>query len=102
LILKQVTLKKKKNFKLKFIKKKVILILISLFFSFIINITNFNANRDSSPLTLSITANIKQVCSVLISHFYFHNYMNYINKIGVVVSIIGLLFFSYFSNKKKK
>ena len=51
--------------------------------------SSFIANKVTSPLTLSISANVKQVLLVLFGTLYFGDTVTLINGVGILVVIIG-------------
>lgn len=69
------------------------------FMAFFLNITNMIANKKTSPLTISLTANLKQVLIVVYSLVYLHDLssVNLLNIIGVAVTLSGMFIYSLLS-----
>jgi len=66
--------------------------------SFFLNLTNFTANQKTSPLTMSLTANLKQVLLVLVSLAMFgESTVSFINVCGVVLTLGGMFIYSIHS-----
>lgn len=64
-------------------------VLISGVLSFALNVCSFIANKVTSPLTLCISANVKQVLVVGLSTLYFGDSVSVVNAIGILIVIIG-------------
>lgn len=75
------------------------------FFAFVLNWTNFIVTRATSPLTVSVAGNIKQVITVLLGIYLFSIPISWLNGIGILISIFGLVFYSHtklIEQEKKK
>jgi drug/metabolite transporter (DMT)-like permease len=64
-------------------------ILLSGFLSFSLNVSSFIANKVTSPLTLAISANVKQVLLVAFGTLYFGDTVTFVNGLGIGLVIIG-------------
>jgi uncharacterized membrane protein len=76
-------------------------ILFSAIMSFALNWTNFLANKNTSPLTMSILGNLKQVILVVFSVVLFHSTITGTSSIGIVIATVGLTFYSYLKVTKR-
>lgn len=57
--------------------------------AFFLNQSNFEANRETSPLMMSVGGNIKQVVCIGLSHVLFHNTLSPLGVAGSVITIVG-------------
>ena len=64
-------------------------VLMSGLLSFSLNVSSFIANKVTSPLTLCISANVKQVLVVAFSTLYFGDSVSLLNGIGIITVIVG-------------
>lgn len=64
-------------------------VLLTGILSFSLNVSSFIANKVTSPLTLCIAANVKQVLVVVFGTLYFGDPVSLINGIGIVIVILG-------------
>ncbi len=64
-------------------------ILLSGLLSFSLNVSSFIANKVTSPLTLCISANVKQVLVVAFGTLYFGDSVSAINALGIMIVIFG-------------
>jgi hypothetical protein len=62
-----------------------LVVLISGFLSFGLNVSSFTANKYTSPLTLCIAANVKQVLLVLFGTMIFQDQVPFVNGLGIVI-----------------
>jgi drug/metabolite transporter (DMT)-like permease len=76
-------------------------VILSGLLSFTLNITSFKANKLTSPLTLSIVANVKQVLLIALSTVLFDVPVAPINAVGIVIVILGSMRYSMISLEEK-
>eukprot|EP00752_Nemacystus_decipiens_P009258 g8271.t1 len=70
--------------------------------SFSLNLCSLQANKVTSPLTLSIMANVKQVLIIAFGTIYFKDPTSTLNKIGFVVVVAASTHYSLLSVKERK
>lgn len=64
-------------------------VLLSGLLSFSLNVSSFIANKVTSPLTLCIAANVKQVLLVVFGTLYFGDPVGLLNGLGIIIVFIG-------------
>jgi len=76
-------------------------VLLSGLLSFSLNVSSFIAVKVTSPLTLCIAANVKQVLLVAFGTVYFGDPVTLVNGLGIVIVILGSFKYGYVQTIEK-
>jgi hypothetical protein len=65
--------------------------------AFFLNVSSLQVNKLTSPLSLSIAGNAKQVLLIMISTVLFDDHVSPVNGLGIAVTLVGTGVYSYIS-----
>jgi drug/metabolite transporter (DMT)-like permease len=68
--------------------------------AWLMNVTNFFTNQKTSPITLTVGGNVKQILTIIISIIIFKNVVTGTGALGIAVTIFGAGIYSYVSYNK--
>ena len=57
--------------------------------AFGLNYVSFTANKKTSPLTMTVAANLKQCLSILLGVWVFNLEVGWMNGLGIVIALVG-------------
>jgi drug/metabolite transporter (DMT)-like permease len=57
--------------------------------AFALNYTSFTANKKTSPLTMTVAANVKQCLSIVLGVWIFRLQVGWVNAIGIIIALAG-------------
>ena len=57
--------------------------------AFALNYVSFTANRKTSPLTMTVAANLKQCLSIVLGVWVFKLHVGFLSGLGIVIALIG-------------
>jgi len=63
--------------------------------AFGLNYVSFAANKKTSPLTMTVAANIKQCLSIVLGIWVFHLHVEWMNACGILVALGGGAWYAY-------
>ena len=74
--------------------KSYLVVLLTALTAFFLNVTNFYTNKATSPLTLTIGGNLKQIISIILAVSFFEKPLTSVKTTGVVIGLVGSAFYS--------
>ncbi|KAK6905981.1 hypothetical protein I203_106816 [Kwoniella mangroviensis CBS 8507] len=85
-------------------RSKAIALLFNGVFAFGLNIVSFTANKKAGALTMTVSANCKQVLTIVLAVMLFNLHISPTNGIGILLTLVGGGWYGYveFMEKKKK
>jgi len=57
--------------------------------AFALNYVSFTANRKTSPLTMTVAANLKQCLLIILGIWVFRLHVGYLNGVGICIALLG-------------
>lgn len=70
------------------------------FMAWLLNITNFFTNQKTSPVTLTVGGNVKQILTILLSIAIFNTHVSFMGALGILVTVAGAILYSIVNHNK--
>jgi drug/metabolite transporter (DMT)-like permease len=70
------------------------------FMAWLLNVTNFYTNQKTSPVTLTVGGNVKQILTILLSIVIFDTQISFTGALGIAVTVVGAMAYSFVNLKK--
>jgi drug/metabolite transporter (DMT)-like permease len=70
------------------------------FIAWLLNITNFFTNQKTSPVTLTVGGNVKQILTILLSIVIFSTQVTLMGALGILVTVMGAVVYSIVNHNK--
>lgn len=67
----------------------IIKLLLNGLIAFGLNVVSFTANKNTSALTMTVAANIKQVMTIILAILFFNLRVNLTNSFGIFLTLLG-------------
>ncbi|WWC58868.1 uncharacterized protein I303_101413 [Kwoniella dejecticola CBS 10117] len=85
-------------------RSKAIALLCNGVFAFGLNIVSFTANKKAGALTMTVSANCKQVLTIVLAVMLFNLHISPTNGVGILLTLVGGGWYGYveYIEKKKK
>ncbi|OCF42111.1 hypothetical protein I317_04082 [Kwoniella heveanensis CBS 569] len=85
-------------------RSKAIALLMNGVFAFGLNIVSFTANKKAGALTMTVSANCKQVLTIVLAVMLFNLHISPTNGVGILLTLVGGGWYGYveYIEKKKK
>ncbi|WVW82592.1 hypothetical protein I302_104603 [Kwoniella bestiolae CBS 10118] len=85
-------------------RSKAIALLFNGVFAFGLNIVSFTANKKAGALTMTVSANCKQVLTIVLAVMLFNLHISPTNGLGILLTLVGGGWYGYveYIEKKKK
>ncbi|WWC86512.1 uncharacterized protein L201_001389 [Kwoniella dendrophila CBS 6074] len=85
-------------------RSKAIALLFNGVFAFGLNIVSFTANKKAGALTMTVSANCKQVLTIVLAVMLFNLHISPTNGLGILLTLVGGGWYGYveYMEKKKK
>ncbi|WVQ97674.1 hypothetical protein IAU59_004788 [Kwoniella sp. CBS 9459] len=85
-------------------RSKAIALLMNGVFAFGLNIVSFTANKKAGALTMTVSANCKQVLTIVLAVMLFNLHISPTNGVGILLTLVGGGWYGYveYMEKKKK
>ncbi|KAJ5066191.1 solute carrier family 35 member e4 [Anaeramoeba ignava] len=77
-------------------------LLLSSLIAFLLNFSNFMSTKTTSPLTVNIFGNLKQVFTIILSVLIFENKISFLNAFGSFCAILGCFWYSLIGKLNEK
>ena len=71
--------------------------------AFGLNYVSFTANKETSPLTMTVAANVKQCLAIILGIWVFRLQVGWLNGIGIIIALAGGAWYAKieFGNKQR-
>lgn len=68
--------------------------------AWMLNVTNFFTNQKTSPVTLTVGGNVKQILTILLSIAIFRTHITFMGALGILTTVAGAMVYSFVNHNK--